>query len=60
MGEVIRFRKPKPSEKSRGRGLCRSGFHKWEIVERPFDVKRGRLVNHYQCKRCGKTRTEAE
>lgn len=59
MGEVLSFRKPKPSEKHRGKTLCKSGFHKWEIVDRPFDSKQGRLVTRYRCTRCGKIKTEA-
>ena len=60
MGDVVRFRKKKLSEKHKGRTLCRSGFHKWDIVdERRFDVKQGRLVTAYRCLRCGATKTEA-
>ncbi len=60
MGEVIPFKRPRPSEKHRGKTLCKSGFHKWEVVGRqPFDVKKGRLVTLYRCTRCGATRTEA-
>jgi len=60
MGEVIPFKRPRPAEKHRGKILCKSGFHKWEAVgSTPFDVKRGRLVTVYRCKRCGATRTEA-
>lgn len=60
MGDVIRFRKPKAADKHRGKGLCRSGFHKWTIVqEKPFDVRQGKLVTLYRCRRCGATRTEA-
>ena len=59
MGDVIRFRKPKPGEKHRGKGLCRSGFHNWVIVqEKQFDVRQGKLVTVYECKRCGASRTE--
>lgn len=60
MGEVVRFNRPGAKEKHRGNTLCRRGFHKWEVQnERPFDVKSGRLVTLYRCKRCGATRTEA-
>lgn len=53
MGEVIQFKKKKLSEKYKGNTLCRSGFHKWEIVkEKQFDVKQGKLMTVYQCKRC--------
>jgi len=56
---VIPFKKPKPAEKHKGKILCKSGFHRWEVVNRPFDVKQGKLVTHYRCKRCGATRNEA-
>lgn len=60
MGDVIAFKRPKPSEKHKGKQLCRSGFHKWqEAKERPFDLKQGKLVTLYRCSRCGATRTEA-
>jgi hypothetical protein len=60
MGDVLRFRKPTPGEKHRGKGLCRSGFHKWEIVqEKQFDVRAGKLVTLYRCSRCGASRTDA-
>jgi len=55
MGEVIQFKKKKLSEKHKGNTLCRSGFHKWQIVkEKQFDVKQGKLLTVFQCKRCHK------
>ncbi|WP_455204653.1 hypothetical protein [Kaarinaea lacus] len=60
MGEVIKFKKPKLKDKHKGKTLCRSGFHKWEIVqEKQFDVQQGKLVTIYKCKRCGITKTES-
>jgi hypothetical protein len=60
MGEVIQFKKAKPSERHKGNTLCRSGFHKWEILkEKQFDVKQGKLVTVYQCKRCAKVKSKA-
>jgi len=60
MGEVIQFKKVKPSERHKGNTLCRSGFHKWEILkEKQFDVKQGKLVTVYQCKRCAKVKSKA-
>lgn len=59
MGEVIPFKKLKISEKHRHKTLCRSGFHKWQVVqEQKFDVKQGRLVTVYRCERCGLTKNE--
>ena len=61
MGEVLQFKKATPSEKFKHRGLCRSNFHKWEVLsERRFDVKQGKLVTAYRCARCGITKTEAK
>ncbi len=60
MGDVVKFRKQKPSEKHKGKTLCKSGFHKWIIEqEKQFDVKQGKLVTVYQCQRCGEKKTEA-
>ena len=59
MADILRFKKPRASEKHRGKSLCRSGFHKWEVVDTPFDVRLGRLVNRYRCSRCGATRVES-
>lgn len=60
MGEVVKFRRPGPAERHRGKTLCKSGFHKWEVVqEKPFDVKRGKLVTLFKCSRCGATKTDA-
>jgi len=53
MGEVVQFKRPKLSERHKGNTLCRSGFHKWEVLkEKQFDVKQGKLVTVYRCKRC--------
>jgi rubredoxin len=60
VGNIIAFKRPGPREKNKGRNLCSSGFHKWEVVAgTPFDVKSGKLVNRYRCPRCGATRTES-
>ena len=60
MADILAFKKKKPSEKHKGRTLCRSGFHKWVVVtERQFDVKQGRLVTLYRCTRCGKQTIKA-
>ncbi|HHM04884.1 MAG TPA: hypothetical protein ENJ19_03965 [Gammaproteobacteria bacterium] len=60
MGDVVPFKRPKLSDKHRGRALCRSGFHQWTVqAERRFDVKQGKLITAYRCRRCGLTRNEA-
>jgi len=57
MGDVVRFKRPKASDKHKGNTLCRSNFHKWEVLtENRFDVKQGRLVTIERCTRCGETR----
>ena len=57
MGDVVRFKKPGAQEKTKGKTLCKNGFHKWKIVnERRFDVKQGQLVTEYRCSRCAATR----
>ena len=60
MGDVVPFKRPKTSERHKGNTLCRSGFHKWEVLnEKQFDVKQGKLITVYRCKRCGKTQAKA-
>ena len=57
MGEILPFRRPKASERHRGNTLCRNGHHKWVVDKQSvFDVKLGRLVSRYRCRRCGKVR----
>lgn len=60
MGEVVPFKKPKLSQKHKGNTLCKNGFHKWKVeTEKVFDVKQGKLVTAYICKRCGATKNSA-
>ncbi len=59
MGDIVTFRRPKPGRKHSGNTLCRRGFHKWKPVDKPFDVKRGRLVICYRCERCGREKTDS-
>jgi len=60
MAEILRFRKPKASERTKGKTLCRRGFHKWQVDgNTTFDSKQGRLVTTYRCRRCGAVRTRA-
>jgi hypothetical protein len=60
MGDVIQFKKPGLKVKHKGHTLCKSGFHKWEVIETPFDVKKGKMLTAYRCSRCGKTKTESK
>ena len=61
MADILPFKRPKPSDKHKGKTLCKNGFHKWEAVKKmPFDVKQGKLLTLYRCKRCGITKTRAD
>ncbi|WP_423896871.1 hypothetical protein [Candidatus Pelagadaptatus aseana] len=56
---VLPFKRPSAAQKHKGKSLCRSGFHKWKIVQKKqFDVKQGRLVTIYKCSRCGEQKVE--
>ena len=60
MGEVIKFKKPSPKEKHKGKTLCKNGFHKWVVDQnKQFDVKLGKLVTIYKCSRCRTIKTKA-
>jgi len=60
MADIIQFRKPKASEKARGKTLCKRGFHKWVISQdKQFDSRQGRLVTVYRCSRCDAMKTKA-
>ncbi|MFA5494868.1 MAG: hypothetical protein WC247_08820 [Porticoccaceae bacterium] len=49
MAEILPFKKPK----TKSRGLCQHGFHKWVIWKaKQFDVKQGKLITVYRCARC--------
>ena len=60
MGNVVQFKKPSLKNKHKGRTLCKSGFHKWEIIETPFDVKKGKMLTRYRCSRCNEIKTESK
>ncbi len=60
MSNVIPFKKPRLKDKHKGRSLCKSGFHKWEVLETPFNVNEGKLLTTYRCSRCGETKTESK
>ncbi len=59
MGDIVDFRRPKATKKHRGNTLCRRGFHKWAVINKPFDVRQGKLVTSYRCERCGKEKNES-
>jgi formylmethanofuran dehydrogenase subunit E len=59
MGDVLAFKKSKAAANRRAGTLCRRGFHKWRVVDTPFDSKQGRLLTRYRCERCGEEKVEA-
>ena len=60
MADILPFRKPSPKQKHKGKTLCRHGHHKWAVdKEKQFDVKKGKLVTVYRCKRCGKIKVSS-
>ena len=61
MADILQFKRPKPKDKHKGKTLCKNGFHKWEVVQsNPFDVKKGKMVSAYKCRRCGATKIAAK
>lgn len=61
MTNILPFKRPTDFEKHKGKTLCRSGFHKWEVIkDNQFDVKQGKLVSVFKCKRCGEHKVEAK
>jgi hypothetical protein len=61
MAKILTFKCLKASERHKGKGLCREGFHKWVVEKQSvFDVKKGRLVTGYRYRRCGKFHTTGE
>lgn len=61
MGEILKFERPAKPTKRSGNSLCRAGRHRWEVVKSdPFDVKLGKLVTRYRCRRCGEYRTKSQ
>lgn len=60
MADILPFKRPRASEKHRGKTLCREGHHKWVVdKDSHFDSRQGRLVTRYRCARCGKFRIKA-
>jgi hypothetical protein len=60
VADVLPFRKKSLKEKHKGETLCRHGHHKWEVDKaKQFDVREGRLVTVYRCRRCDKVRVKS-
>ena len=52
------FKKQQLKKKNKANTLCKSGFHKWEIIHKEhFDIKKGQLITTYQCRFCKITKT---
>ena len=59
MSNILPFKRPSLKQKHKGKTLCKSGFHKWEVVTNSkFDVKQGKLVTLSRCVRCHQEKTE--
>ncbi|MCP3849899.1 MAG: hypothetical protein GY694_06640 [Gammaproteobacteria bacterium] len=57
---LTHFKKQQLKKKNKAHTLCRSGFHKWEIIAQEiFDTKKGKLVTSYRCKFCHKIKSTA-
>ncbi len=60
MAQIIPFKKPTAAQKHKGKSLCLQGHHKWEVCKsKQFDVRQGRLVTVYRCRRCDKQKVVA-
>lgn len=63
MSEVVSLAKHKKTQlqkKGKQATLCGNGFHSWGVVKDScFDVKQGKLLTQYVCKRCGASKSEA-
>ena len=60
MADILEFKRPSAKELAKGKTLCRNGHHKWEIWQRKqFDIRAGKLVTVYRCKRCAKQKVKA-
>lgn len=63
MTEVVslaKHRKEKRKQQGRQSTLCGKGFHSWDVVKDSiFDVKLGKLVTQFRCRRCGAEKNEA-
>jgi hypothetical protein len=64
VSEVVslqQFKKAALKKKGKQSTLCGNGFHSWMVAKDSlFDVKQGKLVTQYRCKRCGAEKNEAK
>jgi hypothetical protein len=60
MNNVIKLQTVRHNKRqalAKGKTLCRSGFHKWQVEkEGRLDVKQGKLLTTEHCTRCNATR----
>ena len=58
MTNIIKLQSARQTRAER-KTLCRSGFHKWQVMtEARFDVRQGKLVTRERCHRCGEERVK--
>lgn len=58
---LVKFKKQKRAEQGKKATLCGGGHHSWVIdKENVFDVKEGKLVTRWLCKRCGTSKVQAK
>jgi hypothetical protein len=62
MSNIVSLQKHKKAllqKKGKQSTLCGNDFHSWEVSkEKQFDVKQGKLVTQYRCRRCGAIKAE--
>ena len=57
---ILPFKRPSAAIRHQGNTLCRNGHHKWQLWQgKHFDVKAGKLVTVYRCRRCSAQKVEA-
>jgi hypothetical protein len=58
--KIAQFKKQQLKKKNKANTLCKSGFHKWQVIKKnQFDVKKGKLVTTYECQFCKKQKITA-
>jgi len=64
MADVVslqKFRRDQLRKKGKKATLCGNGMHSWALVTNSrFDVKQGKLVTVYRCKRCQQEKVETQ
>lgn len=64
MADVVsldKFKKQQRAEQGKRATLCGGGHHSWLLdKDSVFDVRLGKLVSRWHCKRCGAVKTAAK